>query len=646
MGASDIQTADIAARHDTAFNSEYQKIKEASSRYNNPQDLITSFLNFKAFGDATYQEPKQSPSPDWAYSQKDILSSNPVSAGLKTAANVGQSFVRTPLEVGIGMAKMPFTDTEGNISAYGGAKNVYENLLKKPAQAVVDYGMTAGKNIYEGITGNKVTNPQLTEAQQRVDQGFLNQAVGLGDLLKGDYQTAAQKTVKTLQEDPGKIALILSPLTHPATLDLKTGLRINPETGAPAPGILGPISKISDVVGQGIDYAATKLKESADTSIKATKEAFVKKLVSPKESPSVKLDQTMRTKDVGTGPFKRSVVEPTKREVQMAQAVSDLPLNPKGTYQENLNIIKDANIAEAEGLKTSLEMNDFSYSPSELQSRLNAVKTELKNNPVLVGDAAKVAQKLIEELNRRIKASPKTGSSLLQIRKDLDTWVEQQKGSSVFDPARENAFSAALRPIRRAINDFLETKAPNAGVKASLAKQSALYDVMDNVAPKASLEANSAWERTAQRIHAISGKLRLGPTGVGVTGVAGAYGLYAAPQLAAIIGGVAAGSYFIYKAGKMLMSPKLRIATSNVLHILEKVAIDNPAMYPDVAPIIQDINTMNRGEIPTPKVHDMTVPETGLQGRTSAVQESTQSPTLPPETPVVKETVPKSPKKK
>lgn len=628
-GASDTELADLVAKNDHSFAGEYNLIKQKAEKYSNPQDLISSFLNYKAYGDATYKDTQMqdaqnaySKAGPAGFSRADIQGGSMAGAVAKTGANMAAGVAKLPLTLAESAGSMIMNPREtiksGATAISGGIADAYTGVTKG-INEMTSVLPTGGTHLNTQMPtfnpDGTMTDTGLTPEQEQFHKGFLENQLGLSSALQGNFGTALDKATTGLVTDPTMTAMALSPLSSARGI---------------GKGNLGPISTVSDMVGQGISKAGDYLQTSAENSIKAAKENFARSLVSPKESPAVKLDQTMRTTEVGTGPFKRSVVAPMKREVQMAQAVSDLPLDPNGTFQKNLNIIKESNIAEADGLKTSLEMNNFHYSPDELRANLNKVKTELKNNPVLVGDSAKIATKLIEELDRRVQASPKDGASLLQLRKDFDSWVETQKGSGVFDPVKENAFSAALRPIRRSINDFLEAKAPNAGVKASLAKQSALFDAMDNIAPKAALEANSAWERVAQKVHTVAGKLRLGPTGVGVTGVGAAFGLYAAPQLAAILGGLGAGTFFLYKAGKMMMSPKLRMGASSILHILEKVAIDNPAMYQDIAPIIQEINLLKNGE--TPSVPRTTGSNIGSPSQKVKVQESTSPPTLPEQT--------------
>lgn len=624
-GATATQIANIVAKHDQSFAGEYNLIKQKAERYDNPEDFVNSFLNYKVHGNAAHQEvnpvdelqARYDQAGPAGFSRNDILnSSNPLAAGAKTAANLG-----------VGVAESLY---KAPMAAAGMLLHPKEAL--KSAATAISGGIA---DAYQGVTGNQmptfkaggsfgnpndITTDGPTPEQQQFKEGFFNKTLGVSDALRGDVGGAADRVVTNLITDPASTALALSPLTRPRPIDPATGLpQIDPATGKQVvPSYLGPISNASDAVGKGIATASDALRTSAENSIAAAKQKFARELVSPKETAAVKLEQVSRTTEKGKGLFKRDVVQPTKRELAMEEAVADLPLNPKGTFQQNYNIVKEHNIAEAEGLKTSLAMNDFPYSRSELKTALRKTRDELKRNPVLVGDSAKVANKLIEELDRRIEEAPNNGSSLLQVRKDFDDWVESQKGSAVFDPAKENAFSSALRPLRQTINDFLEAKAPDLGVKKSFARQTSLFNAMDNIAPKAALEANSAWERVAQKVHAVSGKLRLGPTGVGVTGVAGAYGVYAAPQLAAILGGLTAGAYLVYKGGKAIMSPRLRLAASDILHILEKVAISDPKMLPEITPIIQDINSLRNGQIPS--IDDIPLSQLDPQGVTDAAQ--------------------------
>ncbi|MFK5282664.1 hypothetical protein ACI3PL_24175, partial [Lacticaseibacillus paracasei] len=76
---------------------------------------------------------------------------------------------------------------------------------------------------------------------------------------------------------------------------------------------------------------------------------------------------------------------------------------------------------------------------------------------------------------------------LLQARKEFDQWIEQQV-PKIWDDPRFNALHQALRDMRGQANEFISSRVPDANVQASLAKQSLMYKVKDNLAEKAAKE--------------------------------------------------------------------------------------------------------------------------------------------------------------
>lgn|SRR3990167_3657454 len=343
---------------------------------------------------------------------------------------------------------------------------------------------------------------------------------------------------------------------------------------------IASIIPVAKVVGVGVKQvgkvAFKTLQKGEETLARGALEAtaqsqqsFVRNLIRPEQTKAVKEAQVGRTTETGTGIFKKSEIEPTARELRSESSVLEVKgVSAKNTFQRNYNLIKNENVAEAKRLTEKLAQNDFAYPRKELVARLRQVKEELARNPVITGDAEKTAEKLIAEIERRINAAPSKGSELLKIRKEFDQWVENQKGGNIFDPSKENAFSVSNRAIRRSINDFLDEKAPNVEVKKSLQKQSALYDAMDNIGPKAAIEANTAMGRFFQRMDKVLGtknkavQILAATVGIGGLGAASTF----APG-AAVIG---VGGYLIYRGGKLVMSPKSQKAFSDVLGELRK----------------------------------------------------------------------------
>ena len=347
---------------------------------------------------------------------------------------------------------------------------------------------------------------------------------------------------------------------HPeAAKDLEAGVNLIAVLGVPKVGVkvAAPIKTTGEVLVKG-----------GEAAIQAGRQGFVRELIRPVQTKAVKEAQVARTTETGVGVFKKSVVAPTRTELKAEEAVLKIPnINPKGTAQRNFNIIQEENLKKAEALKTQLQANDFNYPRKELNAALERAAENLKKNPAIVGDAEKTAQKLIDEINRRVAEAPAKGSNLLQIRKDFDSWVKSQKGD-VFDVSRESAFTISNREIRRTINDFLDKNAPDVGVKQSLQEQSALFEAMENIIPKAAVEADTAFGRTLQR----AGKV-LGTKNKIVQGVAAAVGIGGLGAAATFAPGAAVvgiGGGLVFKGSKLVLKPQVRIALGNLLKEYDK----------------------------------------------------------------------------
>ena len=225
-------------------------------------------------------------------------------------------------------------------------------------------------------------------------------------------QTApVQEIVKTYQEFQTK---------HPrAAADLEASINLLMVLGLPKAQKTGQA-----IVGKGsktITAAGTK-------SLQIEKESFARRLTRPIRTPTVQRAEVARTTEAGFGPLKKSIVAPTSKELAAQKAVLQVPgVDKIKTYQQNYNIVKTHNKNLAQTLEAQLKINDFTYSKKELASLLKNTKKELTRSPLLVGDNAKLADKLITELTRRLNSAQPNGSSLLGVRKEFDIWVKKQK---------------------------------------------------------------------------------------------------------------------------------------------------------------------------------------------------------------------------
>lgn len=319
----------------------------------------------------------------------------------------------------------------------------------------------------------------------------------------------------------------------------------------------------SKVAGKGLTATGEALERSGIEAAESQKSKFVRELVRPEQTKAVKEAQVARTTEKGVGPFKRSVVEPTPKELRIESEISKIPeVSESNTYQQNYNIIRDANVAEAVDLEKAVKANDFVIPKREVISRLQGAKSELAKSPVLVGDAEKTADKLLAGAIDFVNKNEGKGSGLLKARKEYDKWVLSQKPKA-FDAKAENAFTIANKEVRRVFNDILDESAPDVGVKESLSRQSALYDALDVIAPKAAKEADTAVMRAFQK---MAEKVGLKTKVVQqIAAVAGIGGLGAAATFAPAAAGVGALTFLGYQGGKLLLKPQVRVYLGKLL---------------------------------------------------------------------------------
>lgn len=367
-----------------------------------------------------------------------------------------------------------------------------------------------------------------------------------------DATTVVGGIKKFVTEDPEQVVALLSGANK--TLSDIKGKPVDIVSDA------ANATKIPEVLPKVISAAGEKIKQSGVKSADVAREKFINDLVSPRDTVKVKEKELPRTKTEGKGPFKKDITVPSPDEAASAKAVSEIPeVKASNTQRENYRAIDEANTKEAEKLKADLKANDFVYDKPELVGRLDALEKELKKSPTLVGDIQTSAERLLNHVKDLIEKSDNMGSSILDIRKNFDAWVKSQK-PTIFDSKVEGGMQIATRGIRDVLNKYLSEKGKymntGVGVDESLARQSALYDALDNLGPKAAREAETAVGRLVDKAKNITSvKTLLG---------ADLFSRLPATIQAALTG-VSATGYLLYKGGQIVMNPKLRIALGDLL---------------------------------------------------------------------------------
>ena len=289
----------------------------------------------------------------------------------------------------------------------------------------------------------------------------------------------------------------------------------------------------------------------------------IEDLVTPKKDKKVRIDEVQRTSESGVLKSKKVELSAAEKEI-VDEVVKIKGVSFKNSLQQNYNVIAAEVKKEAQKLKDILKKNDFVFPPHMYDDVLDDVLLRLKDNPLIVGDAAKTAAKIAEKMKELVKANGASGSGLLKSRKQLDAWIKAQKGAKVFGgDALESSITIAVREIRKSANDFLIYHARHAPVERSLAKQSKLLKAMENIAPKAADELNNillrAWHK-GLKLLPLRGEFNQAMAAAWGVGGLGASALFA-PMFTKIafgaIGGFAAYKYLTGPAsrrelGKML----------------------------------------------------------------------------------------------
>lgn len=391
-----------------------------------------------------------------------------------------------------------------------------------------------------------VTPDFVIDAAKAAGNAFLETSVGrkAAEL----FQAGVEEFAEFEEENPAEAATVRA-LANIGIL--AAPVKIRPKVGAKKPSIL--------------EKTAEKLTTKAETQAAKEKRAFVEDLITPQQTKKIREEQVARTSQKGILASKE--IAPTPQQVAVAEEVAKLPVSKKNTIQENFNVIQKANLQEAKTLKGALAKNEVIFPRKEFNAALEGAITRLRENPSLVGDAAKQSIKIIDLMKKAAANSKSTGSGLLAARKKFDREVAKFKPKS-FEPATENAFSTALREVRQTTNDFIDARATSVGVKESLKKQSNLFRAMDDIVPKAAVEAKNAFSRLIQNalnVVPLRNELaRVGGLGLGIAGF-GSIAFFAKPF--AIAAGTAGAASLAVKAA---LSPAAKKRLAGLLKVTDK----------------------------------------------------------------------------
>lgn len=281
------------------------------------------------------------------------------------------------------------------------------------------------------------------------------------------------------------------------------------------------LGKIKPKIGELSEAAGNILYDSGKAVQDLAHQKYIQDLVLPKETPTVKADKALNTKQEDG----KNIYQPSPAEVEMAKTVGEIPgigksLSPQG----NLSKIVEANRNEANSLQETLQRNNVSVDLGIIQNGINQSMKNLADHPYVTGDGVPASLNVVKIMNKAILDNAEqngtiTTANLLKARKDFDKALPPR----VFTSTTDTPVMVAAKEMRKTINEAIASADPSANVLESLKKQSVLYDAADNIAPKAAGEAITPFKRAMQAVSPHNLTEALGISGLGAGALAASH---------------------------------------------------------------------------------------------------------------------------
>ena len=220
------------------------------------------------------------------------------------------------------------------------------------------------------------------------------------------------------------------------------------------------------------------IKKWLSNAEKKTLEIITPKTFTPTERETLIKAWKLKTWQWLTG--SKDVFMPWKEEVSIAKSASP-HIKVNATVSENVQNLNKAIENEAKTLESKLAAKNPVIPKKEINAHIKQVTAEIFDNPEMVWENKKIAEKLIAKYKAFLDEEWGTGLWALKARKRFDNYVNSFK-KWVFNPSTDSVYKTAVRAVRNGANDMVEKYATDIGVKSSLKNQSNLYKAIDMIA--------------------------------------------------------------------------------------------------------------------------------------------------------------------
>lgn len=427
-------------------------------------------------------------------------------------ATTGAFPTQAPAEVSQRFASKLAALTGGNKIAQGFGQMLAMGSTKKNLDEIQQGEGEMQQKLIQAIRANKAIGKDTSRLEASLKaltggiadtgasaEGLYNPNKITGKQLAGDVIQLGT-TIGTLGSLPGAAKNVVQPgIIKGAIAGAKTGAKLGTVTGGltglsqglksdksigdslmqAGGGAVGGLvtgGVLGGVLG-GVSGGIT----SRINKAKVGKEDFITDLVSPKATDKVKIQALKEGRVTEQGLLKASKILPSKRDVQLADAVKGV-VSPKLSPNQNLNAI-DAKVSDINsGVKAYVTVNKTPFNTNQLKSQLNKGKDEL--NLIFASDAQaeKTYDAVVREFVKHV--GKKDTAGLFEARQKFDQ-IPAIKKLLDSQGLGENTKKEVVLTVRGMANKYVASLLPKGNeFRDTLLRESKMIEAMTNIAEK------------------------------------------------------------------------------------------------------------------------------------------------------------------
>ena len=309
------------------------------------------------------------------------------------------------------------------------------------------------------------------------------------------------------------------------------------------------ISPLLDKSNLGRDLTMSGLRQE-----RKTRREGIKEMLDPV------IPEDTKGKVILTGPLRTKTVVPDQLTEDSIDVLTRLKaIDPKATYTDNKIKLREAINSEAVGLINRIKAKGNPKIDKEnIMSRLEDEADLLLNSEefAVAGATPSAIRAYFNIARQKIRESDGTAVGLLQARKEIDDWLEDNLPKAL-DFSGMNAKTLAVGKLRDVLNSTVAEIIPDLPFTNSLRRQHLMYVAYDTVAEKARGEARNAIGRSVVNIQRTTG-VNVPVNFLGVAGTVGLMGQLMSSGTASYLTAGLSAAYAAYIGAKIVTSAQTK----------------------------------------------------------------------------------------